>query len=87
MTNEDREFLDKINKYAEENLSDIDPQKTPVSQQLQALRPILQELAMVEKKPVEDIFIRYMDLASLASVEREKKYEESLGPNVDFTIK
>lgn len=87
MTNEDREFLDKINKYAEENLSDIDPQKTPVSQQLQALRPILQELAMVEKKPVEDIFIRYMDLASLASVEREKKYEESLGPNVDFTIR
>lgn len=86
MTNEEMIFLDKINKYAEEKLGDIDPQKTPVSEQLQVLRPILQELAMAESKPVEEIFIKYMDLASEAAVQREKKYEEALGPNYDFKI-
>ena len=50
MSAEDREFLDQIYKFIDENLKDMDsdPQKTPVSEQIQALRPILQELAMKE---------------------------------------
>ena len=77
MTAEDKEFLGYIYKYIEENLQDMDPdpQKTPVSEQIQALRPVLQELAMKYKIPVEDAFIRYMDLASEAAVERDREYK------------
>ena len=57
MTKEDREFLNRINDYANEVLGDIDPQKTQVSVQLQKLRPIMQTLAMEMQMPVEDIFI------------------------------
>lgn len=78
MTESDREFLNKINAYANEVMPDIDPQKVRISEQIEKLRPILQELAMVEKKPVEDIFIKYMDLATEHSVEYEKKM------NTDF---
>lgn len=76
MTAEDKEFLEQIYKYIDDNLQDMDPdpQKTPVSEQIQALRPILQELAMKYKMPVEDAFIRYMDLASEAAVERDRQY-------------
>jgi len=77
MTAEDKEFLGQIYKYIDDNLGDMDPdpQKTPVSEQIQALRPILQELAMKYKIPVEDAFIRYMDLASEAAVERDRDYK------------
>ena len=77
MTAEDKEFLGYIYKFIEDNLQDMDPdpQKTPVSEQIQALRPILQELAMKYEIPVEDAFIRYMDLASEAAVERDKEYK------------
>ena len=77
MSAEDREFLSYIYKYIEDNLQDMDPdpQKTPVSEQIQALRPILQELAMKYSVSVEDTFIRYMDLASEAAVERDREYK------------
>lgn len=75
MTAEDREFLNKINAYAEEVMGDIDPTKVRISEQIEKLRPILQELAMVHKMPVEDIFIKYMDLATEAAVERDKKFK------------
>ena len=49
MTSEDREFLDTIMNYADEVMPDIDPQKVRVSEQIEKLRPILQELAMKHK--------------------------------------
>ena len=76
MTKEDREFLEKIMAYAEEVMGDVDPEKVRVSEQLEKLRPILQELAMVYKMPVEDVFIKYMDLATEAAIEQNKKFEE-----------
>lgn len=76
MTQEDREFLNKINAYAEEVMPNIDPQKVRISEQIEKLRPILQELAMVNKMSVEDTFIRYMDLATEAAVTRENKFQE-----------
>lgn len=76
MTNEDREFLAKIMAYAEEVMGDVDPEKVRVSDQLAKLRPILQELAMVYKMPVEDVFIKYMDLATEAAIEKNTKFEE-----------
>ena len=63
MTSEEQKILDRINAYAEEALADIDPQKTRISFQLEALKPIMQEIADETGKSVEDIFILYMDLA------------------------
>ena len=86
MTTEDREFLNRINKYAEEVLKDIDPQNTHVSLQLEKLRPVMEELSSESGMPIEDVFIRYMDLASEQGVEVEQKYREDLGPDYDFKI-
>ena len=68
MTDKDMIFLGKINDYAEKVLGDIDPQKTHVSEQLEKLRPIMQELAMEYKMDVEDVFIKYMDLSKPSTV-------------------
>lgn len=83
MTAEDKEFLGQIYTFIENNLQDMDPdpQKTPVSEQIQALRPVLQELAIKHKVPVEDAFIRYMDLASEAAVERDRQYRAQFEDN------
>ena len=76
MTAEDREFLKRINDFADEVMSDIDPEKVRISEQIEKLRPILQELAMVHKMPVEDVFIKYMDLATEAAIEKNNKFNE-----------
>ena len=85
MTKEDREFLNQIMDYANEVMGDVDPEKVRISEQLEKLRPILQKLAMVYKMPVEDVFIKYMDLATEAALEQNKKFEddykEILGEN------
>ena len=78
MTAEDIEFLNTIQDYADKVMPDIDPQKVQISEQLQKLRPIIQELAMKHKMSVEDTFIRYMDLAT----ERAVSYENKM--NSDF---
>ena len=79
MNAEDMEFLGKINEYAEKVLGDIDPQKTHVSEQLEKLRPIMQQLAMEYKMSVEDVFIKYMDLASVANVTADAEYRAKYG--------
>ena len=76
MTKEDREFLKQITEYADEVMGDIDPEKVRISEQLDKLRPVLQKLAMVHKMPVEDVFIKYMDLATEAALEKNKKFED-----------
>ncbi|MCD7726507.1 MAG: hypothetical protein LUI12_13320 [Clostridiales bacterium] len=78
MTPENKKILDRINAYAEEVLADIDPQKTRVSFQLEALKPIMQEIAGETGQSLEDVFILYMDLASEASVEAENHLQASL---------
>lgn len=67
LTSEDRKILARINKYAEEVMADIDPQKVLVSAQLEKLRPILQEIADEQGVTVEEFFIRYMDLQTEAA--------------------
>ena len=73
MTKEDAIFLNTIQEYADKVMPDIDPQKVQISEQLQKLRPVLQELAMKHKMSVEDTFIKYMDLATENDVDYEKK--------------
>ena len=78
MPSENKEILDRINAYAEKALADIDPQKTRISFQLEALKPVMQEIADEKGVSVEDIFILYMDLASEASVEAENQLQATL---------
>lgn len=78
MTDKEREILKRINDYAEKELGNIDPQKVLVSMQLQKLRPIMETIAKEENMALEDLFIKYMDLQSEASVNSENKLKESL---------
>ena len=86
MNVEDRKFLDRINKYAEKVLGDIDPQKTPVSLQLEKLKPEMERIAGETGEALDDIFIRYMDLASEVGAEAERKLKEELGPDLDLDM-
>ena len=78
MTEENRAILSRINKYAENVLGDIDPQKTPVSMQLEKLKPIMQEIANEKGMSLEDLFILYMDIQSEATVASDQKLQEQL---------
>ncbi|MGN0307491.1 MAG: hypothetical protein ACI4DN_04655 [Lachnospiraceae bacterium] len=76
MTDQDREFLNQINAFVEEHMADVNPEQVRISEQLDMLRPILQKLALVYAMPVEEVFMKYMDLATEAAVERERKFKE-----------
>lgn len=78
MTAEEKKILDQINDYAEKALADIDPQKTRISFQLEALKPVMEEISKETGKSVEDVFILYMDLASEAAVEADKKLQAAI---------
>ena len=77
MTKEQEAFLTRINQYAEKVMADIDPQKTPISVQLENLRPIMETIAAEQNRPLEDIFIEYMDLASEFSVQNAQQFKEN----------
>ena len=85
MTARDIEILERINKYAEEKLGDIDPQKTQVSKQLSILMPKLQEIADELGISLEDMFIKYMDLQSEASLINEMKLRETFSDMANDT--
>jgi len=76
MNAEDREMLTRIMNYAEEVMPDIDPEKVRISEQIDKLRPVLQQIAMEKSMPVEDVFIKYMDLATENAIEYEKKMKD-----------
>lgn len=78
MTDENRLFLTRINAYAEDMLGEIDPQKVPVSAQLEKLRPVMEEIAREKKMTLEEVFILYMDLQSEASCASQRKLEDGL---------
>lgn len=78
MTAEDRKILARINKYAEQVMADINPQKVQVSSQLEKLRPIMQEIADEQGVSLEDFFIRYMDIQSEAACLADAKMKEEL---------
>ena len=86
LTEKDKAFLDRITSYANEVMPDIDPQKTQISVQLEKLMPVIRQIASEEKCPVEDIFIKYMDLASEASIETNKKIKQKLDEDNELNI-
>ncbi|MCD8130493.1 MAG: hypothetical protein LUE16_04330 [Lachnospiraceae bacterium] len=77
MTEKEFNMIKRINKYAEEVLGDIEPQKVQVSRQLDALRPIFTEIAAEENITLEEMFIKYMDLQSEASLQEEMHLRET----------
>ena len=86
LTQEDRAFLDRITSYANKMMPDLDPQKTHVSVQLETLKPMFEQIAKEENVPIEDIFIKYMDLANEAFIASDKKLKEALGDRMDGGI-
>ncbi len=78
MTDENRAILKRINDYSEKVLGDIEPQKVPVSAQLDKLRPVFQEIADEKNMTLEDVFILYMDIQSEAACATEAKLREEL---------
>lgn len=79
MTAEDKKMLDRINEYADKVLKDFDPQKTRISFQLEKIKPIMEEIAKENNVPVEEIFIKYMDLASQATMDTNTKFQSTVG--------
>lgn len=79
MTPEDKEILERINEYADKVLKNFDPQKTRVSFQLEKIKPIMEEIAKEKGTTVEEIFIKYMDLASQITVDKETKFQNTVG--------
>ena len=78
MTQEDKKILQRINDYANEVMPDIDPQKTQVSVQLEKLKPIMETIAAEEGISLEDMFIKYMDLASEMAVSKEQELKNAM---------
>lgn len=79
MTADEKVMLDRINEYADKVLKDFDPQKTRVSFQLEKIKPIMEEIAKENGMSVEDVFIKYMDLASELTVSKETKFQNTIG--------
>lgn len=75
---EDKQLLNKISAYSEKVLGEIDPQKIRISEQLEALKPVMQELAEQRGVSVEDIFIKYMDLASMVLAKKEELFKQDM---------
>ena len=78
LSDEDRDMLARINAYSESVLGEIDPEKTRVSFQLDKLKPIMQEIADEKGMTLEDVFIKYMDLASVVSAKQNAMLKEEL---------
>ena len=87
LSREELQMLDRINAYAEKVLGDIDPQKTRISYQLEKLKAVMEEIAAEKGLALEDIFIKYMDLASIVSAKENAMLKEELTENglEDFT--
>lgn len=87
LTEEDRIILRRINAYSEQVLGEIDPQKTRISFQLDKLKPVMQEIAEEKGVSLEDIFIKYMDLASIVSAKQDALLKEDFEESglTDFT--
>ncbi|MBO7334287.1 MAG: hypothetical protein J6U67_05260 [Lachnospiraceae bacterium] len=79
MENKEQYIYEKVSAYADEVLDGIDPQKVQVSFQLEKLKPCMESLAGELDMKVEEVFIAYMDAASLRSVDSEKKFQSTMG--------
>lgn len=78
LSEEEKELLGRVSAYSAKVIGDIDPQKMRISEQLEKLKPVMQEIAEEKNMKLEDIFIKYMDLASLVLAKKEQKFKEDM---------
>lgn len=78
LSEEDKELLNRVSAYSAEVIGEVDPQQMRISQQLEKLKPVMQEIAAERKMSLEDIFIKYMDLASLVLAKKDQKFKDDM---------
>lgn len=78
LQDDDKELLSRITAYSSKVLGDIDPQKVRISEQLEKLKPVMEELARERGSSIEDIFMKYMDLASVVSAKKNEKFKSDM---------
>ena len=78
LNEDDRELLNRVSAYSAKVLGDVSPEQVRISEQLDKLKPIMQEFAEERKTSLEDIFIKYMDLASLVLAKKDEKFKEDM---------
>lgn len=74
----DKDLFTKINTYSEQVMGDIDPQKVRISEQLEKLKPVMEEISKERGMVLEDIFIKYMDVASLVAAKRDQRFRSDM---------
>ena len=83
LSEEDKDILNRISAYSASVIGEVEPGEVRISEQLEVLKPVMQEIADEKKIPLEDIFIRYMDLASLVLAKKDQQFKEDTN---DFQI-
>lgn len=76
LSEDDKDILNRISAYSAKILGEVEPGEVRISRQLEVLKPVMQEIADEKKIPLEDIFIRYMDLASLVLAKKDEKFKQ-----------
>lgn len=79
MNHNELNILGQINAYADEVLKGIDPEKTPISEQLEKLRPKMEQIAKDNNLSLEDVFVMYMDTNLTQQKEQEESLKRKLG--------
>ena len=83
LSEEDKDILNRISAYSASVIGEVEPGEVRISEQLEVIKPVMQEIADEKKIPLEDIFIRYMDLASLVLAKKDQQFKED---TKDFQI-
>lgn len=83
LSEDDKDILNRISAYSASVIGEVEPGEVRISEQLEVLKPVMQEIADEKKIPLEDIFIRYMDLASLVLAKKDQQFKED---TKDFQI-
>lgn len=79
MNQDEIKILNQINEYADQVLKGMDLEKTPISVQLDMLKPAMEQIAREKNLSLEEVFILYMDLNLKTQKENEEKLKEKLG--------
>lgn len=75
LSEDDKDLLNRISAYSARVIGEVEPGEVRISQQLEVLKPVMQEIADEKKIPLEDIFIKYMDLASLVLAKKNQQFK------------
>ena len=59
LKDDDKELLNRVSAYSEKVLGEVSPEQMRISEQLDKLKPVMQELAEERKTSLENIFIQY----------------------------